>query len=243
MMDHESLTKNAIDYLLARERRFEVSLLLRAETLVEQSRDPYREGDYSVVLRVPADRLDFYRNALTADRDEAISSAYKEVLLSYGWGVGRVSVWATLATTEPYPGWQQVVESRVRGDSEPLNQAMGAPFPAPLIWNGLRFRSRTEVVMAKAFSRAKVLFFPLPAAVYQERKMEPDFLVCVQGKWGILEVHGEPYHPPETAARESQRRRWLLRQGVPVVEFYDSTRCYNDPDNVVREFLSILGRG
>lgn len=95
--------------------------------------------------------------------------------------------------------------------------------------------------LAQAFSRKGVLYFPLAAAVSGRRKLEPDFLVCnSDGKWGILEVHGDNFHPPETAAKEHERGRWFKERGVRVFEVYGASECYNDPDGVVERFLKLL---
>jgi hypothetical protein len=38
------------------------------------------------------------------------------------------------------------------------------------------------------------------------------------------------------------RDRPFRRHGVRVVERFKATRCYSDPDGVVREFLEVLAR-
>jgi hypothetical protein len=110
----------------------------------------------------------------------------------------------------------------------------------PFDWNGLAFQSATEVRIAKALSDAEVLFFPLPAAVAGVKKKEPDFLVCAAGKRGILEIHGDQFHTPETAATEHDRGRWFQKYGLRVFQIYDAVRCYSHRDEVVKEFLHIL---
>ncbi len=85
---------------------------------------------------------------------------------------------------------------------------------------------------------------PLPVAVMGARAKykEPDFVICHRGKWGILEIHGEEYHPPETAAKEHARRREFQELGVETYEIYDATECYNNPAKVVEQFLRLLSR-
>jgi very-short-patch-repair endonuclease len=58
------------------------------------------------------------------------------------------------------------------------------------------------------------------------------------GKFGILEVDGRPYH--QTAADDHERDRLFKRYGIRVIERFDATRCWNEPDKVVQEFLEIL---
>ena len=254
--DTEAIAKAAIEYLVSLDKKFEASLLLRAQLeLQEISWDiafPLSgEGeitlvDYMAILMVPPNRLDFYRKGLNEERSKAISNAIQEAVQSTLTGssthIKSLGIDIRMAVGDVFPDWKEAFEGGLRGDDSPLNQAVVATQSALFTWNGLRFRSRTEAVLAAAFGKVRVLFFPLPAAVAGLNKREPDFLVCLDGKWGILEVHGEPFHPPERATQESERRRWFVQRGVKVMEFYDSGRCFNDPDGVVKEFLSILKR-
>jgi hypothetical protein len=108
--------------------------------------------------------------------------------------------------------------------------------------DGLNFRSRTETRIYDALKRKKVLFFANATAVLGEKniKREPDFLVCKDGKWGILEVMGESYHPSTTAMRDHDRARLFKDYGLICIEFYDAERCYNHSDEVVDDFLERL---
>jgi hypothetical protein len=91
-----------------------------------------------------------------------------------------------------------------------------------------------------------VLFFPLAAAVFGgkkgDEKREPDFVICQDGKWGILEVMGETYHTSSTAVRDHDRARLFKDHRIHCIEFYDASRCYSTPDEVVDDFLKRLAR-
>lgn len=253
----EAIAKAAIEYLISDGKEFEASLLLRSKLSLniaswdlgfplDGSEGEVTIEDYAALLLVPPDILTFYRNGLTKERSDRIANAIKEALQSCAIGsrtfIRSLHLSAQMAVGDPFPEWHETYISNLRGDNDPLNQGIVATASALFSWNGLRFRSRTEAVMAAAMAKAGVLFFPLPAAVSEMKKLEPDFLVCADGKWGVLEVHGEPFHTPETATRESERRRWFLQRGVKVMEFYDAGRCYKDPHGVVQEFVSLLRR-
>jgi len=169
------------------------------------------------------------RDALEAAIDATMSDSYLD------------SIWIKMETRPPFPGWRDEYLSELRGDTTPSNQAIVARHVPAFSWNGLCFRSRTEQVLAEAFSRTGVLFFPLAAAMSRAQKYEPDFLVCSgQGKWGILEVHGDDFHPPETAAKEHERGRWFQERGVRFFQVFNATECFNNPDGVVDRFLKLL---
>ena len=123
------------------------------------------------------------------------------------------------------------------------NQASGTL--NPIIWNNLRFRSKTEVKIAEALEKEKVLFFPNCKARlgFKERQnLEPDFLVCHKGKLGILEIDGSPYHPASRSAHEHKRDRLFLAHGISLVQRFDANECYENPENVVKQFLYLLSQ-
>jgi uncharacterized protein YjbI with pentapeptide repeats len=113
-------------------------------------------------------------------------------------------------------------------------------------WERLRFRSKTEIKIAEALDRTGVLFVPnslarLTTAKGRENK-EADFLICYNGKWGVLEVDG-PFHTAERRVEEQERERIFKKNGIKVVERFDSERCYNNPDEVVQEFFKMIEIG
>lgn len=128
-------------------------------------------------------------------------------------------------------------------DPLPLNAGSLAS-QAALEHDGLRFRSRAEIQIYDALKRRHVLFFPNAAAVLGGRagedKKEPDFLVCLDGKWGLLEVMGEAFHPSATATKDHDRARLFKDYGLVVIEFYDASRCSSQPEAVVDDFLRRL---
>src|SRR4029079_18405884 len=79
-------------------------------------------------------------------------------------------------------------------DESPLNTGRLVS-EGPIEHDGLRFRSRTEVRIYDELRRRNILSFPNATAVLGGRgiKREPDFLVCQDGKWGILEIMGDRF--------------------------------------------------
>jgi hypothetical protein len=106
----------------------------------------------------------------------------------------------------------------------------------------LRFRSPAEVSVYTELNKRRLLFFPNPAAVFglPSKKREPDFLICHNGKWGVLEVMGETYHT--NAVKDHDRARLFKEHGLLCIEFFPAKRCETEPAIVVDEFLAILGR-
>lgn len=48
---------------------------------------------------------------------------------------------------------------------------------------------------------------------------------------------------PERRVEEQERERIFRRHGIKVVERFDSSRCYENPDEVVQEFFKMLEIG
>ena len=133
----------------------------------------------------------------------------------------------------------------LRGDHV-TNQGLPFAHQRPVLtWNGLRFRSGAEVRIAEALERVQVLFLPNCMArlgFSQRQNREADFLVCLKGKWGILEVDGPFTHPPARKVDDDERARLFKAHGIRLVEHFDAGDCLENADGVVKRFLYLLGQ-
>lgn len=141
------------------------------------------------------------------------------------------------------PNWRDELLQIARGVGVHNQAAQGR---ALRVWNNLYFRSQSEIRIAEALDRAGVLFFPncrgrLGPSTTRENR-EADFLICCEGKWGILEVDGEPFHPPSRTVQDHARDRTFRELGVRLVEHFDATECFGKADEVVARFLRLLER-
>jgi hypothetical protein len=114
----------------------------------------------------------------------------------------------------------------------------------PLLYNEMKFGSKSEIAIAQALEEKGVLFFPLPLAIRSDTgalyldHREPDFLICNDGLWGILEVS---YHP-DRYEKDSEKDVWFKQSGILCIQHYTAERCYQNPSEVVDEFLTILSK-
>ena len=146
-------------------------------------------------------------------------------------------------------GWQEIVKNLIANNKN-HNQAIITEKlffrenKTPILYNEMKFGSQTEVRIAQELEARKILFFSLPLAIkaetnimYQDHR-EPDFLICDQGKWGILEVafHQDRYE------KDSEKSIWFENSGILCIKYYTAERCYKEPDKVVEEFLDILSK-
>ena len=106
-------------------------------------------------------------------------------------------------------------------------------------WKGLTFRSQSELKIAKSLDHAGVMFLSSSKVrlktEHGRQSREVDFLVFHNGRWGVLEVDG-PHH---SADADRWRDNRFGEHGIPVLRF-DANRCYQEPKQVVQEFLSRL---
>jgi very-short-patch-repair endonuclease len=108
-----------------------------------------------------------------------------------------------------------------------------------ITWKGLTFRSHSELKVAKSLEHEGALFLSSAKVRLKTERgrqsREVDFLIFHAGQWGILEVDG-PHHSAEADTWRDSR---FQEHGIPVFRF-DSKRCYQQPKQVVQEFLSRL---
>ena len=181
---------------------------------------------------------------ILVDREHPISEAITraiEATITGDFMLERIDV--GVEWINPDPNWRSELLEIARGQRV-SNQ--GPNQDAPRTWQNLKFRSQSEVRVAQALDRAGVLFWPNCRARLgfgrDRQNREADFLVCHQGKVGILEVDGEPFHPPSRAAQDHERDRLFQAQGITVVEHFAASVCYENPDEIVQSFLAIMER-
>lgn len=147
------------------------------------------------------------------------------------------------------PDWRKTIKYLI-ANSKDLNQglitekAFAKRDQEPIIYNEIKFASNSEIRIAQELEAKKVLFFPLSLAVRRETgnnykdHREVDFLVCLDGIWGILEVS---YHP-DRYEKDAEKDAWFKKSGILCIEHRSAERCYNQPKTVVAEFLDILSK-
>jgi hypothetical protein len=114
-----------------------------------------------------------------------------------------------------------------------------------ILHDELRFRSKTEIAIYNELKKRRLLFFPNAGAVIGGEKAmtkEPDFLICLAGRWGILEVMGDNWHTAETAVKDHERARLFKEFGILCIEFFAADECFKSPAAVVDKFLAILAK-
>jgi hypothetical protein len=237
--NNDELLASAIGYLLEGQETYEASLLLLSNIETCTWNDYNDVTSLMIVIIGNRAIYDIIQNE-ERPSNKIIKNAFNAVLPL------RFCVEGITARTEPVSidtNWRKSMEEVLQGKGA-LNQCIPIEDGDIFHWSNLRFRSPSEVAIAKALNEYEVLFLPdcmarLGSPSPNERKnKEADFLICCDGKWGIIEVDGDKYHP--SAAKDHLRDRLFKTHRIRVIEHYTGTECTTDPKRVVSEFLDLL---
>ncbi len=243
MFDSEYLLANAVRFLIDGGEEDAASVLLSCSLKVWESGDTWYVGDevhraLHVMLSGPRVAYDILN---TGDPISVSIKQALEAVIPHDTYIKHFE--CRLQMVDIDPNWRAELLEIARGQSV-HNQAAGNRTLKIRTWMNLNFRSESEVRIAQALDRQNVLFLPncrarLGALGHRENR-EADFLICHNGKWGILEVDGELFHPPSRTVQDHERDRLFRAHGVRIVEHFDAHECFEDPDGVVARFLRIL---
>lgn len=240
-VDGEQLIASAVQYLIEGDNMDIAQLLLycTAEQVEVVEEDNFRSTSYGVDINLRGPRMAIEK--IDNESDWTSDLVRKAIANTLPFGFYLSGLFTRASIHVPDENWRSDLQELIKGKGI-SNQASGAE--SARLWQGFKFRSATEIKIAEALDRAGVLFFPLPKArVVTDNghmNVEPDFVVCQEGRWGILEVDGEPFHPPTRSAIEHDRDRLFRRHGVVCVERFDAKRCYANPDKTVQDFLLLM---
>ncbi len=235
----EHMHARAVNFLIS-EKENEAALALLSCTAELSLQHQNWNGDaYILYLRGPR-----YVHQIIGEKEHQITkqiiNAFDAVLPAKDY-VNEIVPLANLVDIEP--NWKEQMLEIIQG-KEAHNQGVEIKNRTTIIWRNLRFRSETEKKVAEALERAKVMFLPNCLARLNTEDgrgtREADFIICDNGKWGILEVDGEPFHPPSRTTEDHKRDRDFLAHGIQTVQHYDAHECYQQPDKVVANFLRLL---
>ncbi len=237
----EYLQASATSFLIDGQELYEASLLLLCELKLNEGEGYYSAGEYvtDVYIEVQCRRTIY---EIINNQEHSSTVAIKRALnAALPSGYVCNSLIARVVFADFNSDWRtkllEVVEGKVA-----LNQCVPIENKPTYTWENLRFRSPCEIKIAEALDKSGVLFLPNCMArlgsIENRRNKEADFLVCTNGRWGILEIDGETYHP--SAAKDHERDRLFRTYGIRVIERYTARSCLDNPKGVVEQFLTIL---
>lgn len=233
----DKLLASAINFLIQGEEHDAATMLLFCDADIHrQSISSGFTDTVDVVLSGPRHFYDAMNDDSTTLWD-TVATAFRAVL-PVPFDLRYLQVRAQLIDVDP--NWREELREAAVGRGA-HNQGVEIPDRKTITWKNLRFRSESERRIAVALDTARVLYLPncLARLSTDDDRMtrEADFLVCHEGKWGVLEVDG-PFHP--RAVLDHERDRLFQQHGIRVTQRFDWQDCLNDAPGVVHRFLILL---
>ena len=237
--EKELLLASTINFLIEGQEFYEASLLLLLCADIEvQVSESYRESTALIIVILGSRAIYEIIHGDDKHVKETIKQAFNAVLpldMHVDFITSRVQL------VEIDSQWRL----KLSQSKKALNQGIPIKDSTRFPWENLYFRSPHEIAIAKELNEHEVFFLPncmarFGSAIPSNRKnREADFLVCYDGKWGIIEVDGEINH---RAAEDHDRDRLFRSHRIRVIERFTAKQCTNEPKKVVREFLDLLNK-
>jgi hypothetical protein len=238
----EYILASAASYLVEGQEFYEASILLLCTNLSLALGDAYYSGNKSISeasIELSGNRTVY--EIINDEEHQATVSIKRAIQASLGPGYDLFSLSCRSVISDLEADWRSKLLDVIEGKI-PLNQGVPIQDKPRYSWEYLFFRSPVEITIAKSLDKRGVLFLPncvsrlgLPNS---RENREADFLVCCDGKWGILEINGDTYHT--NSAKDHNRSRLFKIHGIRVFEAYEAKRCIKEPDNVVQEFFELI---
>ncbi len=155
------------------------------------------------------------------------------------------SVALTPLVTEASDGWREEAMRFVKGEGVTNQGRVRSDNIASKQHQGLLFRSKAEITLFAALTKAKLAVAPLPVFVRIGKaynRLEPDFLVVYKGLTFIVEVDGDTFHR-ELPAEADKRLVPLTYEGVEVRRIRaQDIETDEAADIAVKELIEFMAR-
>lgn len=158
---------------------------------------------------------------------------------------GLDSVAITPLVSEAKDGWRDEALRFVKGEGVTNQGRVRSDNIASRQHQGLLFRSKAEITLFNALTRAQLAVAPLPVFVRIGKaynRLEPDFIVVYKGLTFVVEVDGDTFHK-ELPAEADKRLVPLTYEGVEVRRIR-AADLENDEaaDRIVKELVEFMAR-
>lgn len=146
---------------------------------------------------------------------------------------------------EAKDGWREEALRFVKGEGVTNQGRVRSDNIASKQHQGLLFRSKAEITLFAALTRAKLAVAPLPVFVRIGKaynRLEPDFVVIYKGLTFVVEVDGDTFHK-ELPAEADKRLVPLTYEGVEVRRIRaDDLESDAAADSAVKELIDFMAR-
>jgi hypothetical protein len=244
-IENDRYLASAVDYLLEGGDREPALILLASE--IEQLFYDQHENRIFVDIRGPRSLYQVMNSSWEENSPGyLIRNAIEAVIPPYGDYNTDTVIRVRKALVDLNQDWRSKIleahDSKIIHNQNPYETK-------PIFYGKARFSSEGEKRIAIALDKRGVMYFPTslvrvgpPGGEWDRKNRIPDFLICHNNKWGILEVDGKSTHEGRRTEDNERSRQIESHGGIAWVTGYDYVQCMRDPDGVVKEFLEILGK-
>ncbi|MFR0688621.1 hypothetical protein ACLUTX_04455 [Enterobacterales bacterium AE_CKDN230030158-1A_HGKHYDSX7] len=240
----EDLVSSTVEALKVRGDARAIAVLVAGTCSLELWSSDFGINDWRLFIALPVQL--FY--AMTEDdirsTEESIESVVTPFFSSDPYHAFESAKITPLVTTA-LSGWRDDALRFVKGEGVTNQGRVRSDNIASKQHQGLLFRSKSEIVLFSALTRAKLAVAPLPVFVRigkSYNRLEPDFIVVYKGLTFVVEVDGDTYHR-ELPAEADKRLVPLTYEGVEVRRIRAADlQSDEQADAVVRELIDFMAR-
>jgi hypothetical protein len=213
----EDLLASAVGALKVRGDARAITVLIEGECSLRQWNSDFGIDYWRLFVALPVGL--FY--AMSDEEVKATEECIASVLAPFFNTTpsdGLDSVAITPLVSEAEKDWREEALKFVKGEGVTNQGRVRSDNIASKQHQGLLFRSKAEITLFTALTRAKLAVAPLPVFVRIGKaynRLEPDFVVVYKGLTFVVEVDGDTYHK-ELPAEADKRLVPLTYEGVEV---------------------------
>lgn len=240
----EDLAAAAVEALKVLGDARAIAVLISGECELEMIEHNFGIDYWLLTIALP---VPLYYAMLEADR-EATSSAIEAVVKPFydtrpEDALSGVRIAPRVG--EAAANWREEALRFVKGEGVTNQGRVRSDNIASREHQGLLFRSKAEITLFLALTRAQLAVAPLPVFVRIGKaynRLEPDFIVIYKGLTFIIEVDGDTYHR-ESPAEADKRLIPLTYEGVEVRRIRAAELSNDDAaDAVVKDLVEFMTR-
>lgn len=186
--------------------------------------------------------------ALSDDERRVTAEVIGEVGRSFFVSTPQDGLGGVVITPKVVPAtenWRAEAVRFVRGEGVTNQGRVRSDNIASQHHRGLLFRSKAEIALFEAMTRAKLAVAPLPVFVRIGKtynRIEPDFVVVYKGLTFVVEVDGDSFHK-ELPAEADKRLVPLTYEGVEVRRIRAADLATKETaDAAVRDLIQFMSR-
>lgn len=238
----EDFTASIVEALKFRGDARAIAILVEGSCQTTLWDTDYNINSWRLFISLPVHL--FY--AITEDERKASEASIEEVASPFFISTPSDSLESVVITpkvSEANENWREEAIQFIKGEGVTNQGRVRSDNIASKQHLGLLFRSKAEITLFEALTRARLAVAPLPVFVRIGKaynRIEPDFVVVYKGLTFVVEVDGDTYHK-ELPAEADKRLVPLTYEGVEVRRIrasdLDSTA---EADAVVRELIKFM---